>query len=185
MLDLYKNIKKCRLENNITQQELAEKAGYKDKSMIAKIEKGLVDLPQSKITIFANIFNITEGELMGWSGFSPINNVDNMIALTTIYEVYGYELYTLCDAYLSLCERENKEQMLSFASYLIKRERGNDFELLSPEEVNYHFSLKNQGIETIEKYCQRYANVAHARTDVDVPEGTDTSDNDIMDDDNF
>lgn len=28
-------------------------------------------------------------------------------------------------------------------------------------------------------------NAAHARTDIDIPEGTDTSDNDIMDDDDF
>lgn len=28
-------------------------------------------------------------------------------------------------------------------------------------------------------------NAAHARTDIDIPEGTDTSDNDIMDDENF
>lgn len=66
MLDLYKNIKKYRLEQGITQQDLAEKAGYKDKSMIAKIEKGLIDLPQSKIAVFADIFGITQSELMGW-----------------------------------------------------------------------------------------------------------------------
>lgn len=29
------------------------------------------------------------------------------------------------------------------------------------------------------------ANAAHARTDIDIPEGTDASDNDIMDDDDF
>lgn len=66
MLELYKNIKKYRLEMNITQQELAEKAGYKDKSMIAKIEKGLIDLPQSKIEKFAEIFNVSQSDLMGW-----------------------------------------------------------------------------------------------------------------------
>lgn len=35
------------------------------------------------------------------------------------------------------------------------------------------------------KKTSPYANAAHARTDIDVPEGTDTSDNDIMDDENF
>jgi len=28
-------------------------------------------------------------------------------------------------------------------------------------------------------------NAAHTRTDINIPEGTDTSDNDVMDDDNF
>lgn len=49
MLQLYKNIKNRRTELHLTQSELADKMGYADKSMIAKIEKGLVDLPQSKI----------------------------------------------------------------------------------------------------------------------------------------
>ena len=54
MLQLYKNIKKRRLELQLTQTDLATKLGYADKSMIAKIEKGLVDLPQSKILAFAD-----------------------------------------------------------------------------------------------------------------------------------
>ena len=53
MLQLYKNIKQRRLELGMNQSELAEKMGYADKSMIAKIEKGLVDLPQSKILAIA------------------------------------------------------------------------------------------------------------------------------------
>ena len=53
MLNLYQNIKKYRLERHLTQTELAEKTGYSDKSMIAKIENGKIDLPQSKIEQFA------------------------------------------------------------------------------------------------------------------------------------
>ena len=45
--------------------DLAEKLGYADKSMISKIEKGLVDLPQSKILAFAEVLKVTPGELMG------------------------------------------------------------------------------------------------------------------------
>ena len=66
MLQLYKNIKQRRLELGMNQSELAEKMGYADKSMIAKIEKGLVDLPQSKILAIAECLNIAPGELMGW-----------------------------------------------------------------------------------------------------------------------
>lgn len=47
MLQLYKNIKSRRVELQMTQSDLAVKLGYADKSMIAKIEKGAVDLPQS------------------------------------------------------------------------------------------------------------------------------------------
>lgn len=68
MLQLYKNIKARRNELNMTQIDLAEKLGYADKSMISKIEKGLVDLPQSKILAFAEVLKVTPGELMGLDG---------------------------------------------------------------------------------------------------------------------
>lgn len=66
MLELYKNIKRRRQQLKMTQTDLALKMGYADKSMIAKIEKGNVDLPQSKILAFANALETTPGELMGW-----------------------------------------------------------------------------------------------------------------------
>lgn len=67
MLQLYKNIKSRRTELHLTQSELADKMGYADKSMIAKIEKGLVDLPQSKILAFAKALETTPSCLMGWT----------------------------------------------------------------------------------------------------------------------
>lgn len=66
MLDLYKNIKNERIRNGWNQTELAKRVGYSDKSMIAKIEAGKVDLPQTKIRNFAQVFNCTESYLMGW-----------------------------------------------------------------------------------------------------------------------
>lgn len=66
MLKLYENIRSHRIRVGMTQGELAKRAGYTDRSSIAKIEKGVVDLPQSKIKQFADIFGISAGELMGW-----------------------------------------------------------------------------------------------------------------------
>lgn len=66
MLQLYKNIKSRRTELGLTQSELAKKLGYADKSMIAKIEKGDVDLTQSKIVAFADALRLSPSELMGW-----------------------------------------------------------------------------------------------------------------------
>lgn len=65
-MELYENIKKYRKERGLTQDELAKKAGYTDRSSIAKIEKGIVDLSQSKIKQFADIFGISPGDLIGW-----------------------------------------------------------------------------------------------------------------------
>ena len=66
MLALYKNIKARRLEVKMSQDRLAELTGYKDRSSIAKIEKGEVDLAESKIREFAKALKITPQELMGW-----------------------------------------------------------------------------------------------------------------------
>ena len=82
MLQLYKNIKARRIALGMTQSELAEKAGYADKSMIAKIEKGSIDLPQSKIIAFAEILDIEPGELMGLEGVIQNNgHVSNVFPI--------------------------------------------------------------------------------------------------------
>lgn len=85
MLELYKNIKRRRQQLKMTQTDLALKIGYADKSMIAKIEKGNVDLPQSKILAFANVLETTPGELMGWDyEAEPTETVDNIYKLDKI-----------------------------------------------------------------------------------------------------
>lgn len=66
MLKLYENIKTCRKAAKLTQEELAHLTGYTDRSSIARIEKGEIDLPQSKIKQFADALGTTPGQLMGW-----------------------------------------------------------------------------------------------------------------------
>ena len=56
-MKLYENIRSKRLEYSWTQSDLAKRMGYSDKSMIAKIEAGKVDLSQSKIKAFADVFH--------------------------------------------------------------------------------------------------------------------------------
>ncbi len=75
MIDLYKNIKRRREELEMTQAQLAEKIGYADKSMIAKIEKGQVDLAQSKIELIAKALNTTPRFLMGWENLPSYPNI--------------------------------------------------------------------------------------------------------------
>jgi len=63
-----KNIADRRRELKLTQEELAEKLGYKSKSTINKIELGINDISQSKLVLFAKALNTTPGYLMGWEG---------------------------------------------------------------------------------------------------------------------
>lgn len=58
-------IKSLREEKRLSQTSLAEMVGYKDKTAIAKVEAGKVDLPQSKITAFAKALNTTTSYLFG------------------------------------------------------------------------------------------------------------------------
>ena len=61
-----KNILKFRKELGWTQEELANRMGYKSKSTINKIEMGINDIPQSKIVKFAEVLGTTPAYLMGW-----------------------------------------------------------------------------------------------------------------------
>lgn len=65
MLDLYKNIKKYRELKNMSQEELAKRVGYSNRSAITRIEKGEIDLPQSKIVAIADALGVPAGALMG------------------------------------------------------------------------------------------------------------------------
>lgn len=70
-MELYENIRRLRKEQNLSQDELAKRAGYTDRSSIAKIENGDVDLPQSKIFLLAKALGVTASELMGDDGVTP------------------------------------------------------------------------------------------------------------------
>lgn len=76
MLTLYRNIKKFRTERGMSQETLARLTGYTDRSSIAKIENGDVDLQQSKINKFAKALGVSPGDLMG--------NVDDTVELKEV-----------------------------------------------------------------------------------------------------
>lgn len=63
-------IKERREALGITQEELAIKLGYKSRSTINKIEAGINDITQSKITAFAKALDTSPAWLMGWEDFS-------------------------------------------------------------------------------------------------------------------
>ena len=65
-MSMGKMIKKRREELGYTQEQLAEKMGYKSKSTINKIEAGINDITQSKIVAFAKALKTTPSYLMGW-----------------------------------------------------------------------------------------------------------------------
>ena len=92
MLKLYENIRELRKKNHWTQEELAIKLNYTDRSTIAKIEAGKVDLSQSKIIEFAKVFGVEPGDLMGWDDevyYTTLQNESDEIAKAKeLYKLY-------------------------------------------------------------------------------------------------
>ena len=65
-MTLYERIRKLRTDAGMTQDDLAKAMGYKDRSMITKIEAGRVDISQKKVEEFAKALGTTSAYLMGW-----------------------------------------------------------------------------------------------------------------------
>ena len=86
MADIGKRIKEKRESLGMTQEELASKLGYKNKSSIAKIETGTNDIVQSKVVEFANILDTTVAYLMGWESI-PKNSKRKGVTINVLGRV--------------------------------------------------------------------------------------------------
>lgn len=84
-MNIGEKIKKRRIELGWSQRELASRTNYKDNSTIAKIENGKVDLPQSKIVLFAEVLGVSVAYLMGWEEVEKKNDAisDIIVRLRT------------------------------------------------------------------------------------------------------
>jgi len=68
-------IRKRREQLGISQEELANKMGYKSRSAITKIEKGQRDINQSKISEYAKALQTTPAFLMGWEETNSVQSI--------------------------------------------------------------------------------------------------------------
>ena len=65
-MSIGERIRSRRLELRMTQDELAKKAGYKNRSSINKIENDGRNLSQGKIKAIADALDTTPSYIMGW-----------------------------------------------------------------------------------------------------------------------
>ena len=72
-MTMYDRIKKLRQEQEMSQEDLAKKVGYKGRSMIARVESGQVDISQSKVKAFAAALNTTIDYLMDGGEGTEVN----------------------------------------------------------------------------------------------------------------
>lgn len=78
-------IRRLRLLKAMTQDDLAKKVGYTSRSSINKIEKGMVDLPRSKIVELAEALDTTASYLMGWE--------EEARSSTSIYDKFNLQMF--------------------------------------------------------------------------------------------
>lgn len=102
MLPLYDNIRRRRIERGLSQQQLADMLGYKSRTTIAKIEAGVIDIPQSKIISFAKALGTTPGTLMGWT--EPLNKA--------LWRHTDIENDRIVRKFPGLCDTENTDDAL-------------------------------------------------------------------------
>ncbi|PWL71479.1 MAG: XRE family transcriptional regulator [Clostridiales bacterium] len=65
-MSIGQRIKQQREAIGMSQEELAQKLGYRSRSTINKIESGINDITQSKVIEFAQALGTTPAYLMGW-----------------------------------------------------------------------------------------------------------------------
>ena len=73
-----------RLQNGLSQDDLAKKCGYTSRQMISRIESGLVDLPLSKVEKIAHALNVAPIYLAGFS--KNQKNMDDALELSSLIE---------------------------------------------------------------------------------------------------
>lgn len=185
------NIKKLRIEKNLTQKELSSLTGISE-VMISQYERNVRTPKNKNLKKIAFILDKSGSHLLGEDlPFNLIGSDDTIMNLSS-------PIATVNDLPLELyeCKLLNNYRRLNT---LGKKEANKRVEELT--EINKYtepdktpkscvIAAHNDHSEEpgeLEKMQEDAAmlNAAHHRTDIDIPEGTDTSDNDIMDDENF
>ena len=105
----------------MTQEELARRTGYTDRSSIARIEKGEIDLSQSKIVQFAEALGTTPSHLMGWDE-KPADDLQEMGALAAEV-IMDQDAMEMARAYMQLSEADRYAVRLVIASMSAKQKK--------------------------------------------------------------
>ena len=92
-------IKKNREKMGLTQEELAKKLGYKNKSSIARIENGTANISSKKISEFAKVLNITT---------------------TDIFSAIREDMYLQAQAKMELFSSIDKYDQLEFSDFVFE-----------------------------------------------------------------
>lgn len=156
-------IKEVREKTGMSQVDFADKINV-SKQTLYKYENNLItNIPSDKIEAVARVGGVSPAYLMGWESEVELKWAEESYMVTASTAIEGlYAAFNDIEVnhfkdYVKLTDN-NKNMVDSYTK-----------KLLSIQDMEHEAEL----------------NAAHARTDIEIPEGTDTSDNDIMDDPNF
>lgn len=128
MSNIGKYIKERRESLGISQDELAEKMGYKSRSTIAKIEKGVNDVTQTNIVKFAEVLKTTPAYLMGWEEKVEEDPIGEANKLAEWYLGLEFKdddagLKSILEAFDKL-DNSKREQLKDYANFLLTMQEG-------------------------------------------------------------
>lgn len=110
-------IKQRREFLGMSQEDLAQKLNYKSRSTINKIEMGINDITQTKITAFAEALDTTPAHLMGWEDHSE----DEAKKLNQhIKNVYGTDAVHMLDLFCQLNTHDKTNALINLNNLLDK-----------------------------------------------------------------
>lgn len=149
-------IKKVREKTGMSQVEFADKINV-SKQTLYKYENDIItNIPSDKIEAAAKLGNVSPAYLMGWVDIAE----ETRPTKQELEKIKSNSYENLVIKEMAKMNQKGKVKLLDTAREMVCNPLYNpDYEI----EVN----------------------AAHARTDIEVPEGIDTSDNDIMDDEDF
>lgn len=202
-------IKQRRIELGLSVDEVASRLG-KNRATVYRYESNDIEnLPTTVLEPLAKILETTPAYLMGWNRpidsiideFSYLkeqflnfpqmseNKIDTREISNAINKVFEMNEAILKTGRITCLFDENEAIMgLKFilSYYHINWKQYDDKTLISIVKSNV---FKDFISNILNVYNQSYKvstlNAAHARTDIDIPNDVDTSDDDIMDDENF
>ena len=125
-MTIYEKIRYRRNQLNMSQQELAEKVGFKTASAINKIELGIRDINQSKIKAFASALNTTTHYLLSEEDNCVIKNEIKSVKIPVLgYVRAGIPLEAVEDI---IDYEEISEDMAKTGTYFCLQIKGDSME---------------------------------------------------------
>ncbi len=115
MAHIGEKIKQRREELKLTQQELADRMGYKSRSTINKVELGVNDISQTTIYAYAKALNTTIAYLMDWEEQLTEENADFSVDMLDdpVFVEYAKKLF--------YADSKIKDQVYSYIDFLLNK----------------------------------------------------------------